>query len=85
MSLEFLLVHCPGESAVLADGGNVGWTNHMLLLAPDFYRISLASPGYAPPYYDITLGGTSAVKPCVLTFTTAAASAATVNSKRKSA
>ena len=68
MAVEFLLVHFPEQRVVLADDDNVGFTNHLMLLPPDAYRISLDGDGFVPPFQDIQLSGTSAVRPFVLLF-----------------
>jgi hypothetical protein len=68
MALEFLLVKFPTQRTVLADDNGVGFTNHLMLLAPDSYRIALDGCGFEPAFQDIDLSGTSAVRPMVLVF-----------------
>ena len=72
MSIEYLLVSCPDECAVRADGNAVGFTNHTLILPADEYIITIDGPGYSPASVDVVLSGTSLVRPYVVTFTRAA-------------
>jgi hypothetical protein len=76
MAIEYLLVTYPEARAVLADGVEVGSTNHTLLLPCDEYEITLAGGGYTPASQDIVLSDTSEVKPMVVPFAPAAASGA---------
>lgn len=74
MSVEFLLVSYskndkPEDRTVLADGNSVGVTNHILMLPADEYEISLEGSGYAPKSQNVTLAGTSIMRPKVITFT----------------
>jgi hypothetical protein len=73
MSIEYLLVTYPDDRAVLADGVQIGLTNHVLLLPADEYAITLAGDGYAPASQDIVLAATSEAKPMVVPFTAAPA------------
>jgi hypothetical protein len=73
MSIEYLLVTYPDERAVLADGEEIGLTNHVLLLPADEYAITLAGDGYAPASQDVVLSDTSEAKPMVIPFTPVAA------------
>jgi hypothetical protein len=68
MSIQYLLVTCPDNRAVLADGSGVGFTNHTLMLPADEYAITLDASGYDPPSCNIVLAGTSIVKPLVVAF-----------------
>lgn len=68
MSIEFLLVSFSDDRVVLADGDQVGVTNHILMLPADEYEITLAGGGTDPPSSDVVLAGTSAVRPRVITF-----------------
>ena len=69
MAIEFLLVHFPQQRTVLADDDAVGFTNHLMLLPPDAYRIALDGEGYEPAFRDVQLSGTSAVRPLIIVFT----------------
>jgi hypothetical protein len=71
--MEYLLVTYPEDRPVLADGEEVGFTNHLLLLPADEYAITLAGDGYTPASQDIVLSDTSEVKPMVVPFTPAGA------------
>ena len=72
MSIEYLLVTCPDERPVRADGNGVGFTNHMLMLPADEYTITIDGTGYIPTSMDIVLSGTSLVRPYIVAFTRAA-------------
>lgn len=76
MAIEFMLVTFPEARAVLADGAGVGFTNHILMLPSDEYEITLGGNGCVPVSQNVQLGGTSMVKPLVVTFTRAAPAAA---------
>ena len=76
MSIEYLLVTFPEERPVKADGNNVGFTNHTLMLPADEYVISLGGNGYQPANQDVVLAGTSVMKPMVVAFTVSVARAA---------
>ena len=74
MSVEFLLVSYSKDGSkedrtVLADGNSVGVTNHILMLPAGAYEISLEGDGYVPKTQNVTLNGTSLMRPKVLTFT----------------
>ncbi|MBV8889200.1 MAG: hypothetical protein JO305_05975 [Alphaproteobacteria bacterium] len=69
MSVEYLLVVYKEDRDVLADGDRVGVTNHILLLPPDEYIITLSGDDYAPPDQTVALAGTSIVRPQVIVFT----------------
>lgn len=71
MSLEYLLVVFPVQRSVLADGDQVGVTNHTLMLPANEYTITLDGPATQPPSQDVVLAGTSVVRPKVVTFATA--------------
>ena len=71
MTVEYLLVTYPEDRPVLADGDEVGRTNHVLLLPADEYAITLGGDGYAPASQDVVLSDTSEVKPMVVPFTPA--------------
>jgi len=75
MAIEYLLVTCPEQRAVFADGNGVGFTNHTLMLPTDEYLITLGGTGYWPPSNDIALSGTSLTKPMVISFTLTSAAA----------
>lgn len=68
MSIEYLLVVCPTECAVMADGNGVGFTNHVLMLPADEYTITVDAPGTLPASLDVVLSGTSIVRPKVVSF-----------------
>jgi hypothetical protein len=68
MSLEFMLVAFPEERTVQANGNNVGFTNHTLMLPADEYIVTLSGDGYAPASQDVPLVGTSVMKPRVVVF-----------------
>jgi len=57
------------DRIVRANDVAVGVTNHMIVLPPNDYEITLAGDGFAPPTQDIELYGTSLARPCVLVFT----------------
>ena len=76
MSMEYLLVNCPEQRAVLADGEQVGFTNHTLMLPEDEYSITLDGDGYHPSSQDIVLCGTSLEAPLVVSFTILVSTAA---------
>jgi hypothetical protein len=69
MVLEYLLVHFGETRMVLADGNPVGVTNHILVLQPGSYAITLSGSGYSPTSAAIDLFGTSVVQPKVVVFT----------------
>jgi hypothetical protein len=69
MSIQYLLVKFSEQRMVLADGDQVGVTNHTLMLPADEYTMTLDGGGYAPPSQDIVLAGTSLVRPMVIVFT----------------
>jgi hypothetical protein len=56
------------DRTVLANGHRVGVTNHMLLLSPGDYDITLSGTGFTPPTQSITLANTSAQRPLVVVF-----------------
>ncbi len=68
MSLEFLLVVFEDKRTVLADGDEVGFTNHTLMLPANEYTITLSGAPTNPPSQDVILAGTSVVRPKVITF-----------------
>ena len=68
MPIEYLLVTYPDDRPVLADGDEVGRTNHVLLLPADEYAITLGGDGYAPASQDVVLCDTSEAKPMVIPF-----------------
>ena len=68
MSLEYLLVTFKEHRTVLADGTPVGVTNHVLMLPPGGYDITLDGGGTAPPDAQIDLMGTSIVRPMTVAF-----------------
>jgi hypothetical protein len=68
MSIEYLLVAFPQDRAVLADGDKVGVTNHILMLPANEYEITLDGGGCMPLSQDVTLTGTSVVRPKVINF-----------------
>ena len=69
MSLEYLLVTFKEHRTVLADGTPVGVTNHVLMLPPGGYDITLDGGGTEPPDSSIDLMGTSIVRPMTVAFT----------------
>jgi len=68
VSLEFLLVTFPEERSVQANGANVGFTNHTLMLPADEYNVTLSGAGYAPANQDVVLTGTTVMQPRVVIF-----------------
>ena len=68
MSVEFLLVNFREHRVVLADGDPVGVTNHILMLPANEYDISLDGGGYVPSVRDVTLTGTSIIRPKTIGF-----------------
>ncbi len=68
MTLEYLLVNFKEGRTVLANGTAVGVTNHMVMLPPGDYAITLDGAPTAPSEQDIELDGTSPVKPYVVLF-----------------
>jgi hypothetical protein len=71
MPVEYLLVTYPEDRPVLADGDEVGRTNHVLLLPADEYAISLGGDGYTPASQDVVLSDTCEDKPMVVPFISA--------------
>lgn len=70
MSLEYLLVVFPESRSVLADGDQVGVTNHIMMLPANEYEITLDGGGTQPASQDVILAGTSVVRPKVISFAT---------------
>jgi hypothetical protein len=68
MSLEYLLVTFSGHRTVLADGTAIGVTNHILLLPPGGYDITLDGAPTTPADRQIDLLGTSLVRPMTVSF-----------------
>jgi hypothetical protein len=68
MTLEYLLVNFTEARTVFANGTAVGVTNHMVMLPPGDYAITLDGAPTTPSEQDIELDGTSPVKPCVVLF-----------------
>jgi hypothetical protein len=68
VSIQFMLVSFPEQRAVQANGTNVGFTNHTLMLPADQYNVTLAEDGYAPQSQDVVLAGTAVMKPLVVIF-----------------
>jgi hypothetical protein len=68
MSLEYLLVTFKEHRTVLADGTPVGVTNHVLMLPPGGYDITLEGAGATPSDIRIDLMGTSIVRPMTVAF-----------------
>jgi hypothetical protein len=56
------------DRTVLANGHAVGITNHMLLLSPGVYEITLSGTGYTPTAQTITLANTTAHRPMIVVF-----------------
>lgn len=75
MSIEYLLVICPDNCPVRADGNGVGFTNHTLILPADEYTITVDTQGCTPASVDVVLSGSSLVKPCVVVFSRPGAAA----------
>jgi len=69
MSFEYLLVKFRENRMVCANEMPVGVTNHILILPPGDYDITLDGDGYTPDHQDIELDGTSPVRPNVVVFT----------------
>lgn len=69
MTLEYLLVTYKEHRTVLADGTPIGVTNHVLMLPPGGYDISLEGGGSQPADAQIDLLGTSIVRPMIVPFT----------------
>jgi hypothetical protein len=69
MQFEFLLVTFKDNRTVKADDIPVGVTNHMMIMPPGDYVITLDGDGFNPPTQDIELVGTSHVRPMVVAFT----------------
>jgi hypothetical protein len=69
MNLEYLLVSYKENSPVLADGTLVGATNHVLMLPPGGYDITLQGGGTTPANIMVDLSGTSLVRPKTISFT----------------
>jgi hypothetical protein len=69
MNLEYLLVSYKENSPVLADGTLVGATNHILMLPPGGYDITLQGGGTTPANVMVDLSGTSLVRPKTISFT----------------
>lgn len=69
MSVEYLLVVFRESRPVLADGDQVGVTNHTLLIPANEYEITLGGDGYAPTKQDVVVAGTSIMRPKVVSFT----------------
>ncbi|WP_141288289.1 hypothetical protein [Ideonella azotifigens] len=76
MSIEYMLVICPDQCPVRADGNGVGFTNHTLLLPSDEYTVTVDTQGCVPESVDVVLSGTSLMRPCVVIFTRAPATLA---------
>ena len=68
MNLEYLLVTFAGHRTVLADGTPIGVTNHILLLPPGGYDVTLDGAPTTPPDSQIDLLGTSIVRPKTVSF-----------------
>ena len=68
MSVEYLLVTFKEHRTVLADGTPVGVTNHVLMMPPGGYDITLDGGGTAPPDVPIDLMRTSIVRPMMVAF-----------------
>jgi hypothetical protein len=69
MQSEFLLVTFKTDRAVKANNRLVGVTNHLMVLVPGDYVITLDGDGFSPPSHDIELIGTSHLRPMVVAFT----------------
>ncbi len=69
MNLEYLLVSYKENSPVLADGTLVGATNHILMLPPGGYDITLQGSHTTPANIMVDLLGTSVVRPKTILFT----------------
>jgi hypothetical protein len=69
MTLEYLLVQFREDRLVKANDAAVGVTNHMILLPPNDYEITLDGAGFNPPKRVVELYGTSVVRPMVIAFT----------------
>jgi hypothetical protein len=68
MSPEYLLVTFKEHRTVLADGTPVGVTNHVLMLPPGGYDITLDGQATNPPDIQVDLLGTSLVRPMTVAF-----------------
>jgi hypothetical protein len=71
MALEFLLVAFPSKRTVLADGGDIGSTNDLLLVAPGTYEITLSGGKTMPASISVNLSGTTATSPKKIAFSDA--------------
>jgi hypothetical protein len=69
MSVEYLLVSYKEDRPVLADGTLVGATNHILMLPPGGYDITLQGGTTTPADIMVDLAGTSLVRPKTISFT----------------
>jgi len=68
MQLEYLLVTYSSTQTVSADDTSIGVTNHILMLPAGDYTISLSGVQTVPPTVDISLNGTTVVRPQVVAF-----------------
>jgi hypothetical protein len=68
MNLEYLLVMFNGHRTVMADGTPIGVTNHVLMLPPGGYDITLDGAATTPADKQIDLLGTSIVRPMTVVF-----------------
>jgi hypothetical protein len=69
MTFEYLLVTFRESRTVLADDMPVGVTNHILMLPPDDYAITLDGAPTTPAEQDIALQNTMPMRPFVVAFT----------------
>jgi hypothetical protein len=69
VTFEYLLVNFRENRTVLADGMEVGVTNHILMLPPDDYTITLDGDPTTPPAANVALQNTMPMRPRVVLFT----------------
>jgi len=69
MAFEYLLVNFRDNRMVRANDVPVGVTNHILILPPGDYVITLEGEGFTPDHQNVELDGTSPVRPNVTIFT----------------
>jgi PEGA domain-containing protein len=68
MQSEYMLVTFKDNRMVKANDKPVGVTNHLMVLPPGDYQVTLDGDGFTPASQDIELIGTSHVRPMVVIF-----------------
>ena len=53
---------------VIANGNVVGSTDNEIMLPADFYRIELSGTGFAPPFWEGPISGTTPAEPLKIAF-----------------